>query len=275
MNRSRIEWTDYTWNPVTGCLHGCSYCYGPPLTRRFPKNFPQGFKPTFYTERLIEPLRLRKPAKIFTVSMGDLFGEWVPFDWQMLVLGVVDQCPIHTFQFLTKNPANMTAAIKRVWYSIPKNAWFGTTVTCNEDVRRAWDLPLTMDTTTFISFEPLLGPINAADIPFNLLDWAIIGARTNPTVRPENAWVEGLIKEADRHDVPVFLKDSIQKYWPEQRREYPKRKMKSCNFCEGTGIKRWKHRESKHHSSGSKTRCPVCGGTGQVPVDEGVACSWR
>lgn len=78
MNKTKIEWTDYTWNPITGCLHGCDYCYARKIAERFPKAFPQGFAPAFHQERLQEPIKLKKPSKIFTVSMGDMFGDGLP-----------------------------------------------------------------------------------------------------------------------------------------------------------------------------------------------------
>lgn len=129
MNRTNIEWCDYTWNPVTGCLHGCSYCYARRMAKRFGKSeglpsrppcdcqiglryiaqpgevFPAGFIPTFYPGRLEEPKKVKKPSRIFTVSMGDLFGEWVSPEWIDAVLQVVRECPQHTFIFLSKNPA--------------------------------------------------------------------------------------------------------------------------------------------------------------------------
>ena len=81
MNRTRIEWTDFTWNPVTGCLHDCSYCYARKLTVRFPANFPAGFTPAFHPGRLGQPCRIQRPSRVFVCSMADLFGAWVPDHW--------------------------------------------------------------------------------------------------------------------------------------------------------------------------------------------------
>jgi len=112
VNKTKIEWTDYVWNPVRGCLHNCPYCYG----KRIDKRFGDGsFTPTFYPERLQEPLKVKKPSRIFVGSMADLFGEW---DWVVedhggLTIGIrrvlsevfniVNQCPQHTFIFLTND----------------------------------------------------------------------------------------------------------------------------------------------------------------------------
>jgi protein gp37 len=104
MNRTKIEWTDYTWNPITGCLHGCEYCYARKIAARFKKVFPNGFEPTFHQERLRDPFDVKKPSKIFTVSMGDMFGEWVHGKWITQVFDVMGACNWHTFLVLTKNP---------------------------------------------------------------------------------------------------------------------------------------------------------------------------
>jgi len=116
--KNGIDWCDYTWSPVTGCLHGCFYCYARRLARRLGTGgysakptvarpgevFPAGFSPTFYPHRLSEPARIKKPSRIFAVSAGDLFGEWVPGEWIRAVLAVARQCSRHTFILLTKTP---------------------------------------------------------------------------------------------------------------------------------------------------------------------------
>ena len=126
MNRSNIEWCQWTWNPVTGCKHGCPYCYARGIARRFPKAFPNGFEPTFHESRLDEPEKLKKPAHIFAVSMGDLFGEWVPKEWIERVVGVIHGCPQHTFTVLTKNPRRAVD-----WFAdkpSPRNLMIGTSI---------------------------------------------------------------------------------------------------------------------------------------------------
>ena len=121
-----IGWTNWTWNPISGCKNGCKYCYARKIATRFtPKNrlgddctqpgnglheiryksqpFKYGFEPTLHSYRLYEPLIMKEPSKIFVCSMADLFGEWVPDEWIHKVLKIVKQCPQHVFQFLTKN----------------------------------------------------------------------------------------------------------------------------------------------------------------------------
>ena len=107
-----IGWCDYTWNPVTGCKFGCTFggasCYASGIARRFAggKAFPNGFDPTFHPERLDEPGKVKTPARIFAVSMGDLFGSWVSAEWIATVLDACRRAPWHTFQLLTKAPEN-------------------------------------------------------------------------------------------------------------------------------------------------------------------------
>lgn len=220
MNRTKIEWTDFTWNPVTGCIHGCPYCYARKITQRFPKAFPQGFKPTFHPERLDKPKWVRKPSRIFTVSMGDLFGSWVPYEWQEAVFRVVEETPRHTFQFLTKDPLGAGKALLRYFPTIPENLWVGVSVDGTATTKKtAWLPNRVYGGVRFVSFEPLLedvGDVNLAGI-----DWIIIGAQTNPTKRPKPEWVEHLVQQARAAGVAVFLKDSIQSWWPEEIREFP------------------------------------------------------
>ena len=220
MNKTKIEWTEYTWNPVTGCKHGCPYCYARKLTTRFPANFPNGFEPKFHKSRLNEPCQIGKPAKIFTVSMGDLFGAWVPYEWQEAVFKVISSNPAHTFQILTKDPHHASIALLRYFNKIPKNLWIGTSVeSAAAKTRIAWLPPREYGGVRFVSFEPLLEDIGEVDL--SNIDWVIIGAQTNPTKQPEPTWVRNLIGQARHHGAAVFLKDSIQSWWTNTIREYP------------------------------------------------------
>ena len=223
MNKTKIEWCDISWNPITGCKHGCWYCYAKKLTQRFPRNFPNGFEPTFYPERLKEPWDLRKPSKIFVCSISDLFGAWIPQSWRNQVLEAIENCPVkHTFILLTKAPENIPLD-----YEFPENVWVGATVTSYNDVRKIWDLQSVKARIRFVSFEPLLGPIVA---PFHCeyrgiellwgIEWIIIGKLTGSRkVKLQNSWVIDLLEEARFSRIPVFLKDNLG--WSEKRREWP------------------------------------------------------
>lgn len=230
MNRTKIEWCTYTWNPVTGCLHGCSYCYARRIARRFAPPgavisfgryevysgvFPFGFTPTFYRNRLTEPGRIKKPGRIFVCNMGDLLGKWVPRNWIEKVLRVVRECPQHTFIFLTKNPARYND------FDWPSNCWLGTTVESSQAASRLVSISQTKALVRFVSFEPLTGPITETDLK-NLknLQWVIIGAMTGPgAMRPEREWVQRIIDHARAFKVPVFIKDNLK--WPVKIQEYP------------------------------------------------------
>ena len=233
-----IDWTDATWNPLTGCYHGCEYCYarrmaerfgsknhppcddvvaiwrGKPLyvSRSFSPPFPWKFAPTFYPQRLDEPRRRKKPTKIFVVSSGDLFGDWVPDNWIEEVIKVVHDCPQHTFQFLTQNP------VRLIGYDWPDNCWVGATATNGAsmpDVLSA--LALVDAEVRFISLEPLLGEV---DTLWPHLEWLIIGPQSGPGGgQPERIWVQKLIEEARWHGIPVWLKGNLE--WEKQIQEWP------------------------------------------------------
>ena len=215
MNRSSIEWTDYTWNPVTGCKHGCTYCYARRLAEGRLKGrfgYDNGFEPTFHANRLQEPKSVKKPSMIFTCSMGDLFGDWVPSWWIGHVFVMIKCTPQHQFQILTKNPKRL--ALQR---NIPPNAWLGTSIDgLGESIRRMDDLRSvpTNGHIKFVSFEPLLADV-ASHPDFNLegIDWVIIGAQTGPGAKqPERGWYVHIIREAIKAQIPLFIKNNLE--WP-------------------------------------------------------------
>ena len=174
MNRTKIEWSDYSWNPVTGCWgpggtaekpNRCHYCYAQKVANRFYRRLPDDrFAPVFWNydyeplnlkNRLSEPALIKKPSKIFVSSMGDLFGDWVPRKWIEAVLAVVKKCPQHTFQFLTKNPRRYQEF--NPW---PENCWLLTTITNQKDAdERIPELLKNQAQVLGVSVEPMLGPI--------------------------------------------------------------------------------------------------------------------
>lgn len=218
MNRTKIEWTTYSWNPIVGCLHSCWYCYARRLAQRFPKNFPSGFKPTFYPERLGQPAKIKKPSKIFVCSVSDLFASWTKDKWRKAVLRTIEECPVkHTFQLLTKQPQSID---KR--YKFPNNVWVGVTVTQQTETDKIEEIKKVRAKVKFVSFEPLLEKIKA-----NLegIDWVIIGKLTGSRkieLKPE--WVKGIIAEAHSLKIPIFLKDNLYPAcWSiRKRQEFPR-----------------------------------------------------
>lgn len=266
MQKSKIEWCDMTWNPVTGCLHGCPYCYAARQAHRFsghigqtypmhdgschflgepviwdgsaPRRvaFPFGFEPTFHRYRLDEPARRKKPAIIFVVSMGDLFGEWVPDSWIEQVFGACRRAPQHIYIFLTKNPGRFQDIFLTQKLVITSNMWFGFSVDDQAALNRLAMAAKWLPKNTFISVEPMHGKIDltgvepdGVDAYLNFLDggqywfaggdragkklgWVIVGAQTGPGAalhQPKREWVETIVTQCRIAEVPVFLKNSL------------------------------------------------------------------
>lgn len=224
MNKTSIEYCDYTWNPVTGCLHGCSYCYARRFAERGMGEYgkhPKGerFKPRSHFERLDGPAKVRKPSKIFVGSMGDLFGEWVHWEWISRVRGAAMDAPQHTYIWLTKNPKRYCE------YSWRENDWVGVSVPEARGLGTAlyWLEKAEGARVRFISFEPLLTDMPNIVQPSTarLLDWIIIGAQTGPGAKqPSYERIERIVDFADEHGIPVFLKDNIVE-WPVKQQEFP------------------------------------------------------
>lgn len=190
MNKTRIEWTDYTWNPVTGCWGGCEYCYAKRIAMRFTGHF----YPTFHPERLSQPEKVKKSSKIFVCSMADLFGGWVPIEWQTAVIDIVKKCPQHTFQFLTKNPKRYLSC------DFPDNCWLGVTI--DKPNKASIDILKLKSNYKFISFEPILGDMS--ELNLSGIDLCIIGRDTSPgALKPEQGWIDSI-----KHN-NIFLKGNL------------------------------------------------------------------
>lgn len=213
MNKTKIEWTDYSWNPVTGCNHGCWYCYAYKIFQRFHKNF----KPTFHPERLDEPLKLKKLSKIFCCSVSDLFADWTKPEWRKSILDVIHKCPQHTFQLLTKQPHLIDKK-----YEFGDNVWIGATVTTQSEISKVKEIKKVKCNIKFISFEPLLGNIF---VDLKGIDWVIIGKLTGSRkIKLQRRWVTDLIKQVKYYNIPLFIKDNIG--WDKKMQEFPKLKWK-------------------------------------------------
>ena len=212
MNVSGIEWTDVTWNPVTGCTKvspGCAHCYAERGTLRFkrgPAFLPGVTEIQLHHDRLEQPLRWRKPRRVFICSMSDLFHEQVPDSYIERVLKVCAATPQHTYQILTKRAERMKDFA--AWYGgFPPNVWAGVSVENQVFAdRRIPDLLATPAQVRFLSCEPLLRPLALAPyLPG--IQWVIVGGESGPRARPmEPDWVRTIRGDCSRAGVPFFFK---------------------------------------------------------------------
>lgn len=215
---TKIEWTDKTWNPVSGCTKvspGCAHCYAERITERF--HGPGSFENVvLHPERLEQPFHIRKPSRIFVNSMSDLFHEDVPEEFIADVFREMIFCSQHTFQILTKRARRMMEVVKgfRAYSTAPKNIWLG--VSCENQHFAQVRIPALLDTPCairFVSAEPLLGPLE-----LNLwfveglnkgvgIDWVICGGESGPGARPMNPeWARSLRDQCKDAGVAFFMK---------------------------------------------------------------------
>lgn len=239
--KTKIDWCDATWNPVTGCLHECEYCYARRIATRFGGNlmpiftehpilrepvkgaygktcpYPFDFAPTFHRYRLDEPQKWTKPRTIFVCSMADLFGAWVPDEWIIEVLNACRKAPQHRYLFLTKNPKRYDALEEAdLITDADMNFWLGTTTT---DITKDL-LHFNEALHTFQSCEPMLKPwppareANQESMRKNWLpEWVIFGAETGnrkDKVIPEKAWVDNAVQMCRNMGAYVFMKESLR-----------------------------------------------------------------
>jgi len=225
MNNSSIEWTDKTWNPVSGCSKvssGCKNCYADAMFTRFKKQWGEFNDVKCHEDKLSEPFRLKKPSKIFVNSMSDLFHEKVPFEFIDKVMGVIIENPRHIFQVLTKRPeiavryfASRIAREAENYF--PKNLWLGVSVenqrTADQRIPILLRIPVSV---RFLSCEPLLGAINFDDLLKNWnaydprmfqINWVIVGGESGKNARPIHPeWVRSILSECLDMSIPFFFK---------------------------------------------------------------------
>ena len=207
---SAIEWTEATWNPLTGCTKisiGCRNCYAERMARRLQAmgqpNYANGFRLTVHEQALGLPLQWKRPAAVFVNSMSDLFHEEVPADFIRQVFGVMSRAFWHRFQVLTKRSERLLKLAPSLrWTS---NIWMGVTVESQDYAFRIDHLRRTGAGTKFISCEPLLGPM--PNLQLNRIDWVIVGGESGPGARPmECEWELGIRNQCQRAKVPFFFK---------------------------------------------------------------------
>jgi ParB/RepB/Spo0J family partition protein len=221
-----IEWAQWSWNPVTGCEHNCPYCYARDLAER---HYPQKFVPSLVPEALSAPMNMLPPKEaekdlglrnIFTCSMADLFGNWVPDQWIWRVLEIAAACPAWNFLMLTKFPQRLAE------FDFPDNVWVGTSVDLQARVANAERaLKKVRAKTKWVSIEPLIEPI---EMDFSLVQWVVIGGASpsaatdgtpaTPAWKPPRLWVADVTARAHRAGCEVYHKTNLNF---ERLRNYP------------------------------------------------------
>jgi protein gp37 len=213
-DKTAIEWTDTTWNPVTGCTKisaGCDHCYAERFSERFRGTpghpFETGFDLTLRPERLEQPLRWRQPRMIFVNSMSDLFHKEIPKDFLSKVFDTMEKANWHTFQILTKRSSLMRDFLRKR-YGLergPVHMWFGVSVENGAKISRVRHLRDAPAGVRFLSIEPLIGPIGTFDLTG--IDWVIVGGESGPGARPMNPeWVRDIRDQCQASGVAFFFK---------------------------------------------------------------------
>lgn len=208
--KSTIEWTESTWNPLTGCTKispGCKHCYAERMAKRLQAmgqpNYRNGFELTLHPHALEIPLRWKTPQMIFVNSMSDLFHIDVPYDYIAEVFRVMEKAYWHTFQVLTKRSERLLELTPLV--SWPKNVWMGVSVETSQYCFRINHLRQTGAAIKFLSLEPLLGPL--PDLTLTGIDWVIVGGESGPGARTlQEAWVIDIRDQCQEANIPFFFK---------------------------------------------------------------------
>lgn len=211
---TEIEWTNATWNPVTGCTKisaGCDNCYAERLAERFRgvtgHPYETGFDLTLRPERLNQPLSWRRPRMIFVNSMSDLFHKDVPIDFVARVFETMEKAHWHVFQVLTKRSSRMRDYVNARYRhgQPPKNIWFGTSVEDGTKLSRVHHLKDTVAWVRFLSLEPLIGPVTNLDLTG--IHWIIVGGESGPHARPIHPdWVRHIRDQCIACGTPFFFK---------------------------------------------------------------------
>jgi protein gp37 len=209
-NRSSIEWTESTWNPLTGCNKispGCKFCYAERFAKRLQAmgqpNYRNGFKLTLHEHAVEQPLSWKKPQMIFVNSMSDLFHKDVPLEFVQKVFDVMNQADWHVFQVLTKRSERLLEVHRHL--SWPQNVWMGVSVENSDYTFRINHLRKTGAKIKFLSLEPLLGPLPALNLVN--IDWVIVGGESGPKARPiKSDWILEIKEQCREEGVPFFFK---------------------------------------------------------------------
>lgn len=210
MAHSRIEWTEMTWNPTTGCTkisQGCKYCYAEVMAKRLQamglEKYKDGFKVRLQPDALLTPYEWKTPKVVFVNSMSDLFHEQIPLDYIKMVFGVMNDCRQHQFQVLTKRAERLAEVAHELTWT--PNIWMGVSVENQKVQGRIEYLKQTGALIKFLSLEPLIGPLPGLEL--SGIDWVIVGGESGRRPRPIKAdWVVDIKNQCERTGVAFFFK---------------------------------------------------------------------
>lgn len=208
--KTHIEWTQMTWNPVTGCTkvsQGCKHCYAERMAKRLKamgsKRYQQGFKITLQEDLVDLPRKWKQPRVVFVNSMSDLFHPEVPLEFIAKVFKTMVECHQHQFQVLTKRSERLKEVCDQLPW--PENVWMGVSVEDERVIHRVTDLQQVPAAVRFLSCEPLIGPLDR--LPLANIHWVIVGGESGPKSRPmEKEWVHSIKHQCDQADVAFFFK---------------------------------------------------------------------
>ena len=208
--KTSIEWTEYSWNPVTGCTkisEGCLNCYAEKMAKRLKAmgnpRYQNGFIITLQKDLIDIPFQWKKPRMVFVNSMSDLFHDSIPFEYIQKIFDVMNECPQHTFQVLTKRSERLIELSKYLKWT--HNIWMGVSIENNKTLFRLSDLKKTKAKTKFISFEPLLEGINISSLTG--IDWVIVGGESGPKAREmKEEWAKSIRDTCIQNGIPYFFK---------------------------------------------------------------------
>ena len=229
--QSNIEWTEMTWNPVTGCTkvsQGCKHCYAERMARRLNamgvERYRNGFTVTLHADLVDLPRTWGKSRKVFVNSMSDLFHYDVPLDFIQRIFHTMEACPQHTFQVLTKRSGRLAEVASYLPW--PRNVWIGVSVENADVIHRVHDLARVPAGVRFLSCEPLIGPLDS--LPLVGIHWVIVGGESGPKARPmADEWVESIFTQCRRARVRFFFKQ-----WGGVRKDLTGRKLHGRTYDE-------------------------------------------
>ncbi len=210
MSKSKIEWTESTWNPVSGCTkisRGCDNCYAERMAMRLKamgtRGYENGFEVTLHPHALEKPLKMKKPQVIFVNSMSDIFHEKIPDSFIFQIFDIMNQAHWHTFQVLTKRPKRLAKLADKLNWT--DNIWMGVTVEANEYVDRVDYLRNTPAKVKFLSLEPLIDSVDRLD--YSGIDWVIVGGESGFGARVmKKEWVLQIRDRCKEENIPFFFK---------------------------------------------------------------------